>query len=70
MDVADLRKQVMFDLKIQAAQQPCDDPAAARKIGSRQHLMFGPGVRHAAAFIGGQGEIDQGGVVRQLKYDR
>src|SRR5262245_15554969 len=42
MNVTDAREQVMFNLKIQAAEQPSRDSAAAGEIDSGFHLMDSP----------------------------
>ena len=44
VDVAYSRKEVVFDLKVQAAKEPALHPAAARKVHSGFHLMYRPGI--------------------------
>ncbi len=42
MNVADVRKQVVFNLKIKASNVPTKNPATLRKVGSGPELMYSP----------------------------
>ena len=69
IDVADSRKQVMFDLKVQAAQQPGCHTAAPGKVYGRLHLMDGPGVFNSPIFLSRQRKLCLLDAVRELKDD-
>src|SRR5438445_2333298 len=43
VDVADLRKQVVLDLEVQAAEEPRDGPAGPGEVRRRLRLVDGPG---------------------------
>src|SRR5216683_2083962 len=48
MNVTDLRKQVVLDLKVQSSNEPSNQPAVAGKIGGGFDLMRRPGSFHPA----------------------
>jgi hypothetical protein len=51
MNVADIWKQVMFDLEIQTSNVPGKPFAVVPKIGRGQQLMYGPVIFKRSAFI-------------------
>src|SRR5581483_1745062 len=67
IDVADAREQVMFDLKVQAAQQPGGYTAAPCKVYGRLYLMDGPGLFHSPAVLARQWKLRRLNAVRKLK---
>ena len=69
MDVADAREQMVFDLKVQAAQEPRRRPAAAGKIHGRFDLMYRPCVFHSPGEGLRQRKLRLLHAVRQLKHD-
>src|SRR5436309_186573 len=63
---------MMLDLKIQPAQQPAENAAAACEIHGRLHLVNGPIRRHSLAAMlvcYGHGKLSFLDTVRQLKDD-
>lgn len=66
MYVADLRKQVVLDLIIQATDKPGSDHAVGAKISGIAHLMFRPAMFHFR-FIGRLGEGRRFHHMRRLK---
>ena len=64
VDVADLWEEMMFDLKIQAAQQPALHPAAAGKVHRRFGLMDGPGICYGTRICSRQWELSLLNAVR------
>ena len=69
MNVANVREQVMFDLKIQAACPPRQKPIAVRKICGRFHLVNSPSIINIAVGIG-YGVFGFFYHVRQLENNR
>ena len=51
VDVANVLKQVVDDMMIDAAKQMSDPEALCRIVAGGQHVMFGPRVRHQPIFI-------------------
>ena len=62
MNVADAVEEVMFNLEIQPAQKPAEQPVAAGKIDGGQHLVDGPIGVHALAAVGCGNGFGEGGV--------
>ncbi len=51
MNVADIGKQVVFNLKVETAYIPGEPPTLVAKIGGRQQLMNGPAVFERLIFM-------------------
>src|SRR5206468_5283977 len=56
VDVTDPREQVMFDLKVQTAEEPRHEPAGPGEVHSRFRLMDGPGLVDTPCAREGRGE--------------
>ncbi len=69
MPVANVRKQMVFNLKIQPPQIPGNPGVMGSKIGRRLYFMPGPGMWHEARarIRGGKAVVLTG--MRQLKRD-
>ena len=67
--MADPGEQVVFDLEVQAAQEPGRHPAAAGEVHGRLRLMNGPGVVETLRVRSRQRELRLFHAVRQLKDD-
>ncbi len=62
-------KQVMFDLKIQSAHQPGNQPVMGGKIGRGHYLVNRPFVFHFTGFDIGHRKSSMLNGMRQLEYD-
>src|SRR5437899_1071679 len=68
VDVTDPREQVMFDLKVQTAEEPRREPAGPGEVHGRFRLMDGPGLVDTPCAREGQGERRLFYAVRSLKH--
>lgn len=69
VDMADFGKQMMLDLKIQTAQQPCCHRATPGKVDGGLDLMYGPRVFDPSGVMSWQRKRRLLHAVCQLKYD-
>ena len=68
IDVADPWEQVVFDLKVQAAEEPRDDSAAPGEVHGGLRLMDCPRVFDAPGFLSGQRKLRLFHAVCRLKH--
>ena len=69
MDVANAGEKMVFDLEVQPADEPGEQPVAAGEINGRFDLVFGPALLHPARVLPGQGKSSLLHAMRQLKHD-
>src|SRR5690242_11709668 len=69
VDMADSRKEMVLDLKVQPTDKPRKDSIAASKIDRCFNLVHGPGGFHPTGVAVGQREGGFLHAVCQLKYD-